>query len=166
MLIGGSTASGKSALALALAERTGGAVVNADSVQLYRDLPILTARPPAAELARAEHHLYGILEANETASVGAWLARLQPVLAGLEAHGRPAILTGGTGLYFKALIEGLPAIPDIPVIFGPSCGRPARPRPLHARLAALDPGSPPGSSPATANASCAGSRSCSPPAGS
>jgi len=140
VLIGGSTASGKSALALALAERTGGAIVNADSVQLYRDLPILTARPPAAELARAEHHLYGILEAHEASSVAAWLARLRPVLAGLEAQRRPAILTGGTGLYFKALLEGLPAIPEIPP--GLRAGLRADPAPaeaLHARLARLDP---------------------------
>ncbi|MEZ5863448.1 MAG: tRNA (adenosine(37)-N6)-dimethylallyltransferase MiaA [Geminicoccaceae bacterium] len=140
VLIGGSTASGKSALALALAERTGGAIVNADSVQLYRDLPILTARPDAAELARAEHHLYGILDAHEASSVAAWLARLQPVLTGLQARGRLAILTGGTGLYFKALLEGLPAIPEIPPDL--RAGLRADPAPteaLHARLVRLDP---------------------------
>ena len=140
VLIGGSTASGKSALALALAERTGGVVVNADSVQLYRDLPILTARPGAADLARAGHRLYGILDAHETSSVAAWLARVEPVLLELEGAGRPAIVTGGTGLYFKALLEGLPAIPDIPA--GLRAGLRADPAPtlaLHARLAGLDP---------------------------
>ncbi len=140
VLIGGSTASGKSALALALAERIGGAIVNADSVQLYRDLPILTARPDASDLARAEHHLYGILQAHEASSVAAWLARLELVLARLQAEGRPAILTGGTGLYFKALLEGLPAIPEIPPEL--RAGLRADPAPteaLHARLVRLDP---------------------------
>ncbi len=140
LLIGGSTASGKSALALVLAERTGGAIVNADSVQLYRDLPILTARPDATDLARAEHHLYGILDADEANSVAAWLARLQPVLAGLQAEGRPAILTGGTGLYFRALLEGLPAIPEIPPDLRAELrADPAPTETLHARLVTLDP---------------------------
>ena len=140
LLIGGSTASGKSALALALAERTGGAVVNADSVQLYRDLPILTARPVAADHARAEHRLYGILEAHEKSSVAAWLARVVPVLRELESANRLAILTGGTGLYFKALLEGLPTIPEIaPDLRLTLRADPASTVALHARLARLDP---------------------------
>ncbi len=140
ILIGGSTASGKSALALALAERTGGVIVNADSVQLYRDLPILTARPGPADLAAAEHRLYGILEAHEASSVAGWLAMVEPLLQDIEASGRPALVTGGTGLYFKALLEGLPAMPDIP----PGLRLELRQRTvasaeLHAELCRLDP---------------------------
>ncbi len=140
ILIGGSTASGKSALALALAERTGGVVLNADSVQLYRDLPILTARPGPTDLARAEHRLYGILEAHETSSVAAWLARIAPELAALEAAGRIAIVTGGTGLYFKALLEGLVELPDIPAAIRAELRRsPLSSEALHGELARRDP---------------------------
>ena len=140
ILIGGSTASGKSALALALAERTGGVIVNADSVQLYRDLPILTARPGLLDLARAEHRLYGILEAHEAASVALWLAEAEPLLGAIEASGRPALVTGGTGLYFKALLEGLPAIPDIPAALRAELRRNSAPAAdLHAQLARFDP---------------------------
>ncbi len=140
VLIGGSTASGKSALALALAERSGGVVLNADSVQLYRDLPILTARPGPADLARAEHRLYGILEADESSSAAAWLARIGPELAAVAAAGRLAIVTGGTGFYFKALIEGLPQLPDIPADLRAELRRSTEPtEALHADLARLDP---------------------------
>ena len=140
ILIGGSTASGKSALALALAERTGGVIVNADSVQLYRDLPILTARPGRSDLARAEHRLYGILDAHEAASVALWLAKAEPLLGEIEASGRLALVTGGTGLYFKALLEGLPAIPDIPAALRDELRRNSAPAAdLHAQLARLDP---------------------------
>jgi tRNA dimethylallyltransferase len=140
VLLGGSTASGKSALALALAERTGGVILNADSVQLYRDLPILTARPGPADLARAEHRLYGILEAHEVSSVAAWLERIEPELQDLERAGRLAILTGGTGLYFKALVQGLPVMPEIPPAIRAELRQsPLESEVLHARLAALDP---------------------------
>ena len=140
VLIGGSTASGKSALALALAEPTGGVVLNADSVQLYRDLPILTARPGPVDLARAEHRLYGILDAHETASVAAWLARLEHELDEAAEAGRLAIVIGGTGLYFKALLEGLPVMPDIPQARREELRASAEPTSaLHARLEALDP---------------------------
>lgn len=140
VLIGGSTASGKSALALAVAERTGGVVLNADSVQLYRDLPILTARPGAADLARAEHRLYGILEADEPASVADWLARVKTELREVAADERLAIVTGGTGLYFKALLEGLPTIPDIPTGLRAELRQSTRPTAeLHAELGRLDP---------------------------
>ena len=140
VLIGGSTASGKSALALALAEATGGVVINADSVQLYRDLPILTARPGAADLARAEHRLYGILEAHEPASVAAWLGRADVELLRAAAADRLAIVTGGTGLYFKALLEGLPVMPDIPASVRDALrARPDATPALHRELAARDP---------------------------
>lgn len=140
VLIGGSTASGKSALALALAEATDGVIVNADSVQLYRDLPILTARPGADDLARAEHRLYGLLEAHEPASVAVWLQRCEAELQRVAAADRLAIVTGGTGLYFKALLEGLPSIPDIPESVRAELRASTEATPvLHQRLATLDP---------------------------
>lgn len=140
VLIGGSTASGKSALALALAERTGGVILNADSVQLYRDLAILTARPGPADLAGAEHRLYGILDAHEPSSVAGWLARMAGELEALRQAGRLAIVTGGTGLYFKALIEGLPVMPDVPAALRDELRRTTlSTEALHAELGRLDP---------------------------
>jgi len=113
-LIAGPTASGKSALALRLAEATGGEIVNADSMQLYADLRVLTARPSAAEAAQAPHRLYGVADAAEAWSVGRWLRAAADVLAEIRARGRPAIVVGGTGLYFRALTHGLAEMPDIP----------------------------------------------------
>ncbi len=113
-LIAGPTASGKSALAVQLAERIGGEVVNADASQLYADLAILTARPSAAELARVPHRLYGIADGGETWSVGRWLRTVLPVLDELRRLGRPAVVTGGTGLYFRALTYGLAEAPEVP----------------------------------------------------
>jgi tRNA dimethylallyltransferase len=114
ILIAGPTASGKSALALALAERLSGVVINADSMQVYRDLRVITARPAVEEEARVPHRLYGHVDAVENYSVGRWLADVQPVLAETRATGRMPILVGGTGLYFKALTQGLSAMPPIP----------------------------------------------------
>jgi tRNA dimethylallyltransferase len=114
-LLGGPTASGKSRLALETAERTGAVIVNADSQQLYADLRVLSARPSAAEEARAEHRLYGVADAADAWSVGRWSRAVAPVLAGLAAEGRPALLVGGTGLYFTALTKGLADIPDVPL---------------------------------------------------
>jgi tRNA dimethylallyltransferase len=114
ILIAGPTASGKSALALALAERLSGVVINADSMQVYRDLRVITARPTAKEEARGPHRLYGHVDAAENYSVGRWLADVQPVLDETRAAGRMPILVGGTGLYFKALTQGLSAMPPIP----------------------------------------------------
>jgi tRNA dimethylallyltransferase len=114
LCIMGPTASGKSALALALAARLGADIVNADSMQVYADLRILTARPSQAEEAAAPHHLYGCIDAAERFSVGGWIGAVRPVLAEIAARGRLAILVGGTGLYFKALTEGLAATPPIP----------------------------------------------------
>ncbi len=111
-LIAGPTASGKSALALEVAERTGAVIVNADSQQLYADLRVLSARPSAEEEARAEHRLYGVADAADAWSVGRWSRAAMEVLAGLE--GRPVLFVGGTGLYFTALTRGLADIPDIP----------------------------------------------------
>ena len=113
-LIAGPTASGKSALAQRLARETGGEIVNADSMQLYGDLRILTARPTPEEETLAPHHLYGVADAADAWSVGRWLAEARAVLAEIVARGRPAILVGGTGLYFRALTHGLASIPSIP----------------------------------------------------
>jgi tRNA dimethylallyltransferase len=113
-LIAGPTASGKSALALRLARRTGGEIVNADSMQLYGDLRILTARPSPDDEAMAPHHLYGVADAADAWSVGRWLGRAQEVLAQIAGRGRTAIVVGGTGLYFRALTQGLADIPPSP----------------------------------------------------
>jgi tRNA dimethylallyltransferase len=114
ILIAGPTASGKSAAALLLAERLRGTVINADSMQVYRELRILTARPAAADLARAPHRLYGTIPAAEACSVGRWLEASAGAIGEAEGEGRVPVLTGGTGLYFKALVEGLAPVPDIP----------------------------------------------------
>ena len=113
-LIAGPTASGKSAIALALAHEIGGEIVNADSMQLYRDLRILTARPSAEDEAQAPHHLFGVADAAEAWSVGRWLNAALSSLKGIEARGRAAIVVGGTGLYFRALTLGLAVIPPTP----------------------------------------------------
>jgi tRNA dimethylallyltransferase len=114
VLIAGPTASGKSALALALAERHGGTVINTDSMQVYRDLRIITARPTPEEEARVPHRLYGHVEASVNFSAGAWVADAASVLAEAGAQNRLPIFIGGSGLYFKALTRGLSAVPPIP----------------------------------------------------
>ena len=113
ILIAGPTASGKSALALALAEKLGGTVVNADSMQVYRDLRVITARPSPAEEARVPHRLYGHVDTAENYSVGRWCRDVGETLEEIAAQGRIPILVGGTGLYFKALTSGLAAVPPI-----------------------------------------------------
>ena len=113
-LIAGPTASGKSGLALALAQASGAEIVNADSMQIYADLSVLTARPSEAETARAPHHLDGVADGAEVWSVGRWLRAAEVALAEIAARGRPAIIVGGTGLYFRALTQGLADIPPIP----------------------------------------------------
>jgi len=114
ILIAGPTASGKSALALALAEKLGGTIVNADSMQVYRDLRIITARPTPEEEARVPHRLYGHVDAAENFSVGRWCTEAAEVLAAMQREARVAIVVGGTGLYFSALTQGLAAVPPIP----------------------------------------------------
>jgi tRNA dimethylallyltransferase len=113
-LIAGPTAGGKSALALALALETGAEIVNADSIQLYGDLRVLTARPTPADEAAAPHHLFGVADAAEAWSAGRWLRAARAVLAEIAARGRLAIVVGGTGLYFRALTVGLAEIPAVP----------------------------------------------------
>jgi len=113
-LIAGPTASGKSALALRLARSIGGDVVNADSMQLYADLQVLSARPSREEMLLAPHHLFGVADAANGWSVGRWLDAARAVLADIERWRRPAVVVGGTGLYFRALTQGLADVPPVP----------------------------------------------------
>jgi tRNA dimethylallyltransferase len=112
LLIAGPTAGGKSALALRLARAIGGEIVNADALQLYRDLLVLSARPSPEETAQAPHHLFGVADGADGWSAGRWLRAAEAVLAEITARGRPAIVVGGTGLYFRALTEGLAETPS------------------------------------------------------
>jgi tRNA dimethylallyltransferase len=114
ILLAGPTASGKSALALRMAEQLGGTIINADSMQVYRNLRIVTARPSPADTARVPHLLYGHVDAAENYSVGRWCVDAAAAIAEAERAGRLPILIGGTGLYFKALTHGLAAVPPIP----------------------------------------------------
>ena len=114
VLIAGPTASGKSAAALGVAAAVNGVIVNADSMQVYRDLRILTARPTPEDEARAPHELYGHVDAAERYSVGRWLSDARRVAEETWQRGKVPVFTGGTGLYFRALEEGLADIPDIP----------------------------------------------------
>jgi tRNA dimethylallyltransferase len=142
VLIAGPTASGKSAVALALAEDIGGTVINADSMQVYRDLRVLTARPAPEEEARAPHRLYGHVDAATNYSTGHWLRDVAAVLDEVRAAGRVPVFVGGTGLYFKALTSGLAAVPPVPAavrnaVRGRLQGEGVAP--LYAELLARDP---------------------------
>jgi tRNA dimethylallyltransferase len=142
VLIAGPTASGKSALALALAERLGGIVVNADSMQVYRDLKIITARPGSDEERRAPHLLYGHVDAAENYSVGRFVADAGIALATARQQGSLAIFVGGSGLYFKALTSGLAATPNTPAEIRTAVRvrmDELGPAALHAELAWRDP---------------------------
>jgi tRNA dimethylallyltransferase len=114
ILIAGPTASGKSGAALELAKRFGGAIINADSMQVYRELRLLTARPSESEQASVPHRLYGTVSAAEAYSVGRWLDDVAKATAEANNAGSLPIIVGGTGLYFKALTEGLAPVPEIP----------------------------------------------------
>ena len=142
VLIAGPTASGKSALALELAQKTGGVIINADSMQVYRDLRVITARPTPEEETLVPHRLYGHVDAAVNFSAGAWVSDAALVLAEARAQHRLAIFAGGSGLYFKALARGLSAVPPIP----PEIREAVRARlerdgveALHAELARRDP---------------------------
>jgi tRNA dimethylallyltransferase len=142
VLIAGPTASGKSALALELAQKTGGVIINADSMQVYRDLRVITARPTPEDEAKVPHRLYGHVDAAVNFSAGHWVADAAAVLAEVRAQDRLPIFVGGSGLYFKALTRGLSAVPPIP----PAIREGVRARlerdgveALHAELAQSDP---------------------------
>ncbi len=114
ILIAGPTASGKSAAALALAQEIGGEIVNADALQVYRDLRILSARPAPEDERRARHHLYGHIDGATRYSAGQWSRDAAIAVSEIASRGRAAIVVGGTGLYFRALEFGLSAAPEIP----------------------------------------------------
>ena len=114
VLIAGPTASGKSALALEIARQQGGVIVNADSMQVYDVLRVLTARPGDDELAAAPHELYGHVDPREAYSTGRWLRDVEQLAEGGALERRRPIFVGGTGLYFRALLEGLSAMPEVP----------------------------------------------------
>ncbi|MDR3536756.1 MAG: tRNA (adenosine(37)-N6)-dimethylallyltransferase MiaA [Acetobacteraceae bacterium] len=142
LIVTGPTASGKSALAIDLAERLRGTIINADSMQVYAELRVLTARPSADDEARVPHRLYGVRPAAEAGSVAWWREAALAELDAARAAGRLPILTGGTGMYFASLTDGLAEIPDP----GPDARAEARrllaelgPAALHARLAEVDP---------------------------
>ncbi len=142
LIVAGPTCSGKSALALDIAARIGGTVINADSMQIYRELRVLTARPTPAEETLAPHALYGVRPAAEAGSVAWWRDAALAAIAASRVAGRVPILCGGTGLYFAALAGGLASIPEP----GPAARAEAREllawggaAALHARLAAADP---------------------------
>lgn len=115
ILIAGPTASGKSALALHLAKKTGGFIVNTDSMQVYDVLDLLSARPQPDELREAEHYLYGHVAPSVSYSTGKWFADVEALLSRSELKGRVPIFVGGTGLYFRALLGGLSQMPEVPV---------------------------------------------------
>ena len=138
-LIAGPTASGKSALALALAEASGGVVINADSAQFYRDLPILSAAPSPADRARAEHRLYGVIDGASPCSAAQWADRARAEIDAIHVEGRLPILVGGTGLYLRTLLDGIAPVPSI----DPRVRAEVRTAPVadnFAALAELDPG--------------------------
>src|SRR5512144_2352966 len=107
LIVGGPTGSGKSPLALDAAEAFGGVIINADSMQIYRELRILTARPSPSDEARVPHRLFGVLPAAERCSVGRWLGLAVPAIEQALHGGRVPVIVGGTGLYLKPLLEGL-----------------------------------------------------------
>jgi tRNA dimethylallyltransferase len=142
VLIAGPTASGKSALALEVAARMDGVVINADSMQVYRDLRIITARPADEEIARAPHRLYGHIGAEEIYSAGRWLREAEHEIATAREAGKTAIVIGGTGLYFSALLKGLSAVPEVSADIRRQVrdlGDTKDNEALHAMLAARDP---------------------------
>jgi tRNA dimethylallyltransferase len=137
-LIAGATASGKSGLALKFAEQTGGVIVNADSAQVYRDLPILSAAPSTEERALAEHRLYGFMDGEHPCTAADWAARAREEIADIHASGRMPILVGGTGLYLRTLLFGIAPVPQI----DPEIRRQVRDSSIEAnraRLSELDP---------------------------
>ncbi|MEE8334087.1 MAG: tRNA (adenosine(37)-N6)-dimethylallyltransferase MiaA [Alphaproteobacteria bacterium] len=142
VVVAGPTASGKSGLAADIADAFGGVVINADSMQVYRGLEVLSAAPDAAARARVPHRLYGVLDPAEPCSAGWWRARAMEEIAAARRDGKLAVLCGGTGLYLRALMTGLAHLPPVPGDVRDAIrARLARlgPAPLHAELAGKDP---------------------------
>lgn len=142
VLLAGPTASGKSARAIELAQKIGGVVINADSMAVYRELRILSARPTEAEMAGVPHWLFGHVEAARNYSVGLWLKDAESALAEARRQRKTPIFVGGTGLYFKILTQGVSNIPDVPAAVREKIRREAEgvdAEILHRRLSALDP---------------------------
>jgi tRNA dimethylallyltransferase len=142
LIVAGPTASGKSALALELAERLGGTIINADAMQCYRELRILTARPSPEDEARVPHALYGVRAAADAGNVAWWRETALAHMERAHADGRLPVLTGGTGLYFASLTDGLVDIPDVGIAAraeARSLLKQIGPVALHSRLAAVDP---------------------------
>jgi tRNA dimethylallyltransferase len=136
-LIAGPTASGKSALALALAEQTGAVIVNADSAQLYRDLRVLSAAPDDDDRSRADHRLYGVIDGADPCSAADWAAMARREIDDIHSRDKLPILVGGTGLYLRTLLDGIAPVPPI----DPQVRREVRDGPVEAnraRLAKLD----------------------------
>ena len=117
ILISGPTASGKSKFAIQLAKKINGEVINADSMQIFKELKILTARPQLNDLKNIKHHLYGFKSVKDNYSTGNWLNDAKKKINNIKKKNKTPILVGGTGLYFKALTDGIVKIPDIPLIF-------------------------------------------------
>jgi tRNA dimethylallyltransferase len=142
VLVVGPTASGKTALAIALAEALGGEIVNADSVQIYRGLDIGSCKPTAAEQARVRHHLIDVLEPDDPCDAGRFVALADAAIADIRARGRAPLVVGGTGLWFRALVHGLapaPAVPDsVRARIQAELAR-LGPAALHERLRQVDP---------------------------
>ena len=142
VLIAGPTASGKSARAIKLALELDGVVINADSMAVYQDLPILSARPTEEEIGKAPHVLFGHIGAERNYSVGLWIEEARAALDEARRQGRTPLFVGGTGMYFKALLQGLSDIPSVPEevrarVRAEGAGIP--PEELHARLQKIDP---------------------------
>jgi tRNA dimethylallyltransferase len=151
IVIGGPTASGKSATALALAGQFGGEIVNADSMQIYEDLPIITARPDSADCESAPHHLYGVLGIGDRCSAGQWRGRALDAIRDIQGRGGVPIVIGGTGLYLKALMTGLHDLPAVPAEVRDGLNQRLEeegPQVLHAELLSADPATADGLNPA------------------
>ena len=115
ILISGPTASGKSSFAIKIAKKINGEIINADSMQVYRQLKILTARPNKKEQKNIKHHLYGVIDLNKKFSTGQWLKATVKKIKEIKKRKKIPILVGGTGLYFQSLIDGLVKVPEIPI---------------------------------------------------
>ena len=116
VLLAGPTASGKSKLAIKLSKVLNGEIVNADSMQVYKELKILTSRPSSSDLKKIKHHLYGFVSVKKNFSSGSWLNVVTKKIESILKKRKVPILVGGTGLYFKVLVDGLARIPDIPIL--------------------------------------------------